>query len=133
MCESCSVVSDSLRLHGLQPTRLLCPQGFSRQEYWSGLPCPPPGNLSNPGLLPCRQILYHLSHQGSPKLLWHYFKENNANKSTLTVQHQNSQLNDQCQDSEFTYKIISVFQTMSHFSISSISPIHTVCIILKNF
>ena len=22
---------------------------------------------SNPGLLPCRQILYHLSHQGSPK------------------------------------------------------------------
>ena len=23
---------------------------------------------SNPGLLPCRQILYHLSHQGSPKL-----------------------------------------------------------------
>ena len=23
--------------------------GFSRQEYWSGLPCPPPGNLSDPG------------------------------------------------------------------------------------
>ena len=22
--------------------------GFSRQEYWSGLPCSPPGNLSNP-------------------------------------------------------------------------------------
>ena len=22
--------------------------GFSRQEYWSGLSCPPPGNLSNP-------------------------------------------------------------------------------------
>ena len=22
--------------------------GFSRQEYWSGLPCAPPGNLSNP-------------------------------------------------------------------------------------
>ena len=22
---------------------------FSRQEYWSGLPCPPPGNLPNPG------------------------------------------------------------------------------------
>ena len=21
---------------------------FSRQEYWSGLPCPPPGDLSNP-------------------------------------------------------------------------------------
>ena len=24
--------------------------GFSRQEYWSGLPCPPPGNLPNPGI-----------------------------------------------------------------------------------
>ena len=44
--------------------------GFSRQEYWRGLPCPPPGGLPDPGinlgLLPCRQILYHLSHQGSP-------------------------------------------------------------------
>ena len=26
--------------------------GFSRQEYWNGLPCPPPGNLSNPGIEP---------------------------------------------------------------------------------
>ena len=23
--------------------------GFSRHEYWSGLPCPPPGDLPNPG------------------------------------------------------------------------------------
>ena len=84
--------------------------GFPRQEYWSGLPCPPPGDLpnlgikprspalqadslpaetqgkpknnrvgslsllqwifpiqeSNHGLLHCRQILYQLSHWGSP-------------------------------------------------------------------
>ena len=26
--------------------------GFSRQEYWSGLPCPPPGNLPDPGIKP---------------------------------------------------------------------------------
>ena len=26
--------------------------GFSRQEYWSGLPCPPPGDLPNPGMEP---------------------------------------------------------------------------------
>ena len=26
--------------------------GFSRQEYWSGLPCPPPGDLSNSGIEP---------------------------------------------------------------------------------
>ena len=24
--------------------------GFPRQEYWSGLPCPPPGDLPNPGI-----------------------------------------------------------------------------------
>ena len=27
--------------------------GFSRQEYWSGLPCPPPADLPNPGVKPC--------------------------------------------------------------------------------
>ena len=26
--------------------------GFSRQEYWSGLPCPPPGDLRDPGIEP---------------------------------------------------------------------------------
>ena len=26
--------------------------GFSRQEYWSGLPCPPPGDLPNPEIKP---------------------------------------------------------------------------------
>ena len=27
-------------------------KGFSRQEYWSGLPCPPPGDLPDPGIEP---------------------------------------------------------------------------------
>ena len=26
--------------------------GFSQQEYWSGLPCPPPGGLPDPGIKP---------------------------------------------------------------------------------
>ena len=26
--------------------------GLSRQEYWSGLPCPPPGDLPDPGIEP---------------------------------------------------------------------------------
>ena len=34
------------------PTRLLCPWGFFRQEYWSGLPCTLPGDLHNPGIKP---------------------------------------------------------------------------------
>ena len=45
-----SVMPNSLRPHGLQPARLLCPWGFSRQEYWSGLPCPPPWDCPNPGI-----------------------------------------------------------------------------------
>ena len=28
------------------------PRGFTRQEYWRGLPCPPPGDLPNAGIKP---------------------------------------------------------------------------------
>ena len=31
--------------------------GFSRQEYWRGLPCPPPGDLPNPGIEPTSPAL----------------------------------------------------------------------------
>ena len=48
---SCPVVSDSATSWTVA-ARLLCPWGFSRQEYWSALPCPPPGDLSNSGLEP---------------------------------------------------------------------------------
>ena len=34
------------------PGQLLCPGGFSKQEYWSGLPFPSPGDLPNPGIEP---------------------------------------------------------------------------------
>ena len=41
----------------------LMSMGFSRQEYWSGLPCPPLGNLPNPRIEPVscigRWILYY--------------------------------------------------------------------------
>ena len=30
--------------------------GISRQEYWSGLPCPPPGDLLNPGIEPVSYV-----------------------------------------------------------------------------
>ena len=45
--------------------------GFPRQEYWSGLPFPPPGDLSNPGIETGSPALKAdsfpgLSHHGSP-------------------------------------------------------------------
>ena len=51
-----SVVSDSLKPDGLWPARLLWPWRFSRQEYWSGLPCPPPMDFPNPGIQPKSHI-----------------------------------------------------------------------------
>ena len=63
------VVSDSLWLHGLEPTRLLClwnPTGKNtRVVSCSLLQGIFPTQRLNPGLLCCRQILYHLSHQGT--------------------------------------------------------------------
>ena len=41
------------------------PMGFSRQEYWSGLSCPPPGDLPNPGIEP--------SSLASPALAGRFF------------------------------------------------------------
>ena len=42
--------------------------GVSRQEYWSGLPFPPPGDLPDPGIEPASPTLQagslSMSHQG---------------------------------------------------------------------
>ena len=48
---SCSVVSDSATPWTLAYQAPLSME-FSRQECWSGLPCPPPGDLPNPGIKP---------------------------------------------------------------------------------
>ena len=50
-----SAVSDSLQTHGLICQAPLS-MGFSRQEYWSGLPFPTPGDLSNPGIKPTSPV-----------------------------------------------------------------------------
>ena len=58
--------------------------GFSRQKYWSGLPCLPQGTFLtqglNPHLLHCRRILYPLSLLGSPWLQY-AVSQNNYNNS----------------------------------------------------
>ena len=75
-----SVTSDSLWPHGQQPTRLLCPLDFPGKNTGVGchflLQIFPTQGL-NPGLLHCRQILYHLSHQpsGRPSLNTSWYPE----------------------------------------------------------
>ena len=47
-----SVVSDSLRqwpVDDSSPQAPLCPRDSPGQEYWSRLPCPPPGDIPDPG------------------------------------------------------------------------------------
>ena len=63
-----SGMSNSLWPHALQPFRLLCPWDSPGKD--TGVGCHAllqgifPTQGSNPGLPHCRQILYHLSHQG---------------------------------------------------------------------
>ena len=49
VAQSCLTFCDPMdsSLHQAPPS-----MGFSRQEYWSGLPFPSPGNLPNPGIEP---------------------------------------------------------------------------------
>ena len=76
VCVRDSVVS--LCPHGLQPARLLCPKDFPGKN--SGMGCHSllqgifPIQGSYPGLSHCRQILYCLSHQGSPLPTYSFLK-----------------------------------------------------------
>ena len=51
MCSVASVVSNSAMIWAVAH-QAPQPMEFSRQEYWSGLTCPPPGDLPNPGIKP---------------------------------------------------------------------------------
>ena len=63
---------------GLEPAMLLCPWNSSGQNNRVGCHSLLQGHLPDPeiklGLLHCRQILYHLSHQGNLQGLWTYLK-----------------------------------------------------------
>ena len=70
VAQSCLTLCDPIDCHA--PLSM----GFSRQEYCSGLPCPPPGDLPNPEIKPephvsCigRSVLYLWHHLGSPKFV----------------------------------------------------------------
>ena len=56
VCKVASVVSDSATPWTIARQAPLS-MGFSRQEYWNELPCPPPGDLPNPGIEPRSPVL----------------------------------------------------------------------------
>ena len=70
----CSVMSDSFSTPWTVAHQAYLSMGFPRQEYSSGLPFPPPGDLPHPGIEPIFGIsciaggfFIPLSHLGSPK------------------------------------------------------------------
>ena len=64
-----SVVSDSILISWAVSLSAPLSLGFPRQEYWSELPFPPPGDLPDPGIKPgCPALLVDslpLLHLGS--------------------------------------------------------------------
>ena len=58
-CAKSLLSCPTLQPCGLWATRFLCPWGFFRQEYWSGLWCPPPGGLPDSGITPVPYIYLH--------------------------------------------------------------------------
>ena len=65
------------------------PWGFFRQEYWSGLPCLPSGDLPDSGIKPrssaLQVVLYHLSHEGSPEDVVHIHIYNGIYYSVIEI------------------------------------------------
>ena len=66
--------------------------GFSRHEYWSGLPFPSLGDLPDPGIEPRSPTLQAdalpLSHQGGPEIFrsqFNFKSRNNCLLSTYSV------------------------------------------------
>ena len=55
----CSLVSNSFATPWSVVHQAPVSVGFSRQEYWSGLPFPPPGDLPNPGMELTRRVSYY--------------------------------------------------------------------------
>ena len=63
--------------------------GFSRQEYWSGLPCPPPGNLPDPGIKPASfgspALAGGLTPHGKPHNIGYHYIQHKKRVTSVEV------------------------------------------------
>ena len=78
-CCLVTVMSDSVSTPQTVACQVLPSMGFSRQEYWSGLPCPSPGDLLNTGIKPTSPVQQADSTAeppGKPKALYSQLKKN---------------------------------------------------------
>ena len=55
---ACTVMSNSFATPWTEALQAPLSMGFPRQASWSGLPCPPPGDLPHPGMEPTSPVSY---------------------------------------------------------------------------
>ena len=73
--------------------------GFSQQEYWSGLPCPPPGDLPDPGIKPISPVTPADSLPAEPSGKPHFLYTYIFSKSLLKL----------CDHMEYSYDNVHMF------------------------
>ena len=59
--------------------------GFSRQEYWSGLPCPPPRDIPNPGIEPTSLMSPALAGRSLPLVIYTHTHTHTHTTMQLTL------------------------------------------------
>ena len=118
------------------PSHSLCPTlcdpmdcsspGFSRQEYWSGLPCPPPRDLSDPGIEPVslkspalagRFLTASATWEGAPST------NSCSNLSELGERTPFSERADEGPSCPYVHLIPSVWHTLPALSTCSLCPV----------
>ena len=127
----CSTLFDSVTVWtGVCQASL--PLGFSRQEYWSGWQCPPPGGSSPPRDWMCfsfvscigRWLLYHQHQLGSPLTQYIYFiiektkDYNGLGESSLQVRIKDGQ-QDWTQNSKSRTQCIYRILALAYLQLSS--------------
>ena len=65
-----SVLSDSVRSHGMKTHQVPLSMGFFRQDYWSGLLFPSPEDLLNSGIEPMSPVSPALQADSLPTKPW---------------------------------------------------------------
>ena len=88
MCKVGSVVFNSLQPSGPVARQAPLSMGFPRQEYWSGLPCPPPGDLPDPGIKPASLVSPALAGGFfTTSAPWEGLKREAGGKKTSSLSH----------------------------------------------
>ena len=89
VCGSLVRLSNSLRLHGLQPTRLLCSWNFPGKNTGVGCHYCPPGGLPNPGIKPVSSALagrfFTTGPPGKPSLVGRWWENCQHTTSVVSV------------------------------------------------